>query len=737
MTRSMVRIAGLLLLSAAGAFAQFPFQLLVTSPTSQAAVTNDSSIGFNAEVGQVVTYTVTATYLPTVNTNTVTISTMPTVLGSTQLTFSNFPTLPQMLSAGGTFTFNLNFKPTSTSGAQAQFTLNFTETSQTSTGPVTTPNALVLLLIGTSPSFSLGYELVSVGNVVSIPSGGAIMFPPTQVNTSAVALLDVSNLGSGPGVIQSITPPTSDPAFKVAGIGQLPLTIPAGSALQLTVTYTPTASTTDNDQIQITLASGTVLTVMLQGSGINAIFTYQIISGSTPTPVTPPGPIALPDTNVGSTSSVVLRVQNTGNANGTLNSAPLVSGPGFSATGGPLFPDTLKPNDSFTFTITFAPTTPGAQKGTLIVGSDLFNLTGNGLGAQLAFSYLASGGNSITVTSGGTVVFSPVQVTATESDTFVITNSGTQTANISNIGIGEANSPFSVSGVQYPISLAPGASTQFTLSFSPTTSGGFVNGTLHIDTNVITLTGSGTPPPPLPNYSFTGPSGNVTPQTQPAVGLTLASGYPVSLSGTLTLTTSGNAISDPAVQFSTGGKTVPFTIAANSTAANFAGQGSQIAFQTGTVAENIVLTPSFQTQTGGIDLTPSSPAVLTLTVPSAAPTLLAVVPASVAATGFTLNVTGFSTTRSLTTMVVTFNPATGFNIGSSAQVSIDLKSAAAAYYATSASQAFGGQFEVSVPFTFTATNLPAGVTPAQAIASISVTVANSVGTSSPLQATLQ
>jgi Abnormal spindle-like microcephaly-assoc'd, ASPM-SPD-2-Hydin len=738
MTRALARIAVLLVATAGGAFAQFPFQLLIVNQMGQAAaITNDANIGFNAEVGQSVTYHLTATYLPANTSNTVTVSQAPAVLGSIQqFTITNFPMLPVMLSAGSTLKFDITFKSTSVSQAQAQLTMNFTETSQGTTGPVTTPNALVLLLTGTSPSFNLGYELTSVGNFVSIPSGGAIMFPATQVNTSAVALLDISNVGSGQGSIQNITTPT-DPAFKVTGIGPLPITVNSGQALQLTVIYTPTASTTDNDQITITLASGTVLTVLLQGSGINAAFTYQIISGSTPTPVTPPGPIALPDTNVGSTSNVTVRVQNTGNAKGIINSAPSVSGAGFTVTQTTLFPDTLNPNDSFTFTINFAPTTPGAQKGTLIVGSDLFNLTGNALGSQLTFSYMLPGGASTSVASGGTVVFSPVQVTQTEQATFVITNSGTQTANISNIGIGEANSPFSVSGVQFPISLSAGQSTQFTLSFSPTTAGGFVQGTLRIDTNVITLSGSGTQPPPLPSYSFTGPSGNVSPQTQPTVGLTLSSGYPVAVSGTLTLTTNSSTIGDPAVRFINGLTTAPFTIAANNTTANFTGQGSQIALQTGTVAENIVLTPSFQTQVGGIDLTPSPVTTLTLTVPTAAPTLLAVATANSTSTGFTLNVTGFSTTRSLTTMTVQFTAAAGFNFGTNSQVQIDVASAATSYFATTGSQSFGGQFEVSVPFTFTGTNLPSGTTPIQAIKSVSVTVANSVGTSSALQVNLQ
>src|SRR5262249_48309014 len=159
---------------------------------------------------------------------------------------------------------------------------------------------------------------------------------------------------SGAGQIQSITPPAGS-AFKLTLIPLLPATIPALQRLTLQIAYTPTSTSGDTDQIQIKLASGATLTVNLQGNGIAPSFSYQSLSGDTPAPITPPGPIVLPDTAVGSTSSISVRVQNTGNANGTL-SAPSLAGAGFTLTDLPLFPQSLKPNDSFTFTINFTPT---------------------------------------------------------------------------------------------------------------------------------------------------------------------------------------------------------------------------------------------------------------------------------------------------------------------------------------------------------------------------------------------
>ena len=742
--RAFWRIAVLLAAMAGAVAAQtFPFQLLITSGTTAATVANGSSVGVNAEIGQTVTVHVTATYLPSNSANTATISQAPTLLGaSLQFSVTAFPkTLPLQLSSGNQFSFDVTFKSSSAAVATAQLTLPFTETAPSagaSSGPTTIQNAIVLIFQGSSPSFQLSYVLQTNLNVVPLQPGGTISFGGTLVNTTVLATLNITNIGSGFGTIQTITPPAG-PAFKLTGTPLLPANLaPAGSSgnnLPLQISYTPTAATTDNDQVLIKLTSGTTLTVLLQGNGITPTYSYTVLT-STPTPVTPPGPITLPDAAIGSTSSVTLRVQNTGSANGVINNPPSIGGQAFTLSIGSLFPLTLKPSDSFTFSINFTPTQPGQAKGTLVVGGDLFNLNGNGLGPQLAFSYNSSAG-TINLNNGDSVVFTPVPVSQSEQITFTANNTGTQPAIISNIAIGEAKSPFSVSGLQsLPFSLAPGASTQFNVTFAPTTVGP-ATGTLRVNTTVVGLTGSGNQPPPLPAYTIQGPTGTAAAQTQSPIGLTLASGYPVDLAGTLTLTTGGNLPTDQNVQFSTGGRTVQFVIPANSTSANFAGQGSKIFLQTGTVAENIILTPDFTTQAGGIDLTPSSPATLQFNIGTAAPVLLAVTVTNLASNGFVLNVTGYSTTRSVNSITVKFAPAQGYNFGSAAQTTVDLHSSSAAWFQTSASQAFGGEFEVSIPFTLTGPAPPAGKTLIQAIASVSATVTNDIGTSSSLTASLQ
>ena len=325
---------------------------------------------------------------------------------------------------------------------------------------------------------------------------------------------------------------------------------------------------------------------------------------------------------------------------------------------------TLTTGQGFSVPLTFTPTQVGTQSGYLVIGNTTFTLTGQGLGSNLVYSYSSSSGSTTVSSTDPTVLFSPaIQVGQSENVTFTITNSGSLPATISLIGTSPTNGPFSVSSVALPKTLAPSQSLSFPITFAPTATG-ISNGTLLVNNTSISLVGNATSPAALPSYTISGPSGNTQPQTQANVSLTLSKGYPLDLTGTLTLTTEGTLPTDPALEFDTGSRVVDFTIAANTTSADFAGMGSEIPLQTGTVAESVTLTPTFET-TGGLDITPSSPTKLQFTIPSEAPFLETAVIAGETSNSFSLVLTGYSTTRSLSSLNVTFVPATGFNVGTS------------------------------------------------------------------------
>ena len=706
------------------------FTLLESYQGNSAIIPNGQALDFFATVGTSQQVTVKATYNGSTQ---ATFTQQPQFIGSTEFTVTSNLKVPQTFSPGQSFTMLMTYSPTNANGAEAEFSASYTEPGP---GTTLTQSTIALPLVGTSPAFTLSYILQANNNVVPISPGGTIPFGPTQINTTALANLDITNTGSGPGNITGIAYPVTG-VFKVEGVPLTPFSLGSGSTLQLLVQYTPTAVENDTGQITITYQGGATATVNLAGSGTTSTFAYKYLVQGKATAVTPGGTITFPGANfgntTGNTSSLIVQVTNLGSANGIINSVS-TSGP-FTLTNPITLPATVTPGNSFSVPLTFTPTEVGTQTGQLLIGNDFFNLSAAGLGADLTYAYTSSAGTiAVNPATGGAVVFSPVEVGQSAQVVFTVTNSGSLPATISNIGPSPSNGPYTLSGLPpLPLSLASGQSAHFTILFKPTATG-FSDGTLVLDTTMISLIGSGTTPPVLPSYTITGPSGSTAALTQSNISLTLSSAYSLDLIGTLTLTTAGNFGTDPSVQFATGGRTVAFTIAAGSTSADFAGQGSLLPLQTGTVAESVTLTPDFTTA-GGVDVTPSSPATLELTIASTAPVLLNAQVTNETSNGFDLVLIGYSTTRSLTSMGVTFNPAAGFNIGTG-QLTLDVSQIATAWFSSSTSVSYGGQFAITMPFTLQGTAAK-NQTLLDSIASVTATVSNGIGTSNSLQANVQ
>jgi hypothetical protein len=708
---------------------QIPVQLVFTEGQSSETIQNGGSpLSFVAPAGQTQTAQITATYP---GAGTITISQQPTLVGSTVFTATIQGTLPITLTSGGSFSIALVYSPMTAAQTNAQLTLPFVETIIEAAPPNVTNNySINLSFQGIAPAFLLSYALQTNQNSIALQSGGNIAFPPTLVGSTAQATLSLANTGSGSGTVNSIS--ISGSAFVLQGKPVLPATVLAGQTITVLVLYQPTGVNADTGQINITFASAAPVVINLTGSGSAPSFTYQLLNTNPPTAVSPGATISLPNANPGQTTSVSVRVLNSGTANGVVNSISVV-GQGFQVGNVvPPLPQTLAPGASSTFLVYFTPTQPGTLSGTLIVNSDLFSLSGVGLGSILTFSYV-TGGTTITLSgTNNTVVFSPVEITQSGQLNLDVKNTGTLPATISNIGLQQTGGPYSLSGLpSLPVTLAPNTDFQITIKFTPTVLG-FTNTNLLFDTTLIALEGQGTAPPPLPSYTISGPSGNVAPMTQPTVGLTLASSYPVAISGTLTISVTGSLPADPAVQFATGGATVSFTIPANQTSAIFGAQGTQLGLQTGTVASTVTISPSFVTQAGSVPLTPTTPETIQFTVAPAAPALIALQFTGQSATGLTIEVTGFTTTRSLTSLQVQFTVAPGLSMPTS-QFTINVSPIATLWFESTTSQSFGSLFTIAVPFSFQGV-VPAGQSVLSAIASVSVTMINAVGSSNSLQA---
>ena len=631
--------------------------------------------------------------------------------------------LPATVGPGSSLVFGIVFAPTQPG--------TFTGTFQIVLPAVTLSGNLT----GSTPppDFSVEYVDPSTGNTLALSSSSTLQFLNTQVGATSTITILVANSGTGTGSVSAVSiGGGTGSAFQLVNLAPLPVNVGPSQELSFGIRFSPPAQQLYKDSLTVT-AGGQTIAINLQGQGIQAVFSYQFSSSAGTTTVAAGGTAAIPDTTVGQITNVTVTATNTGLGPGQV-SIISVTGAGLSLSDLPAsLPITIQPGTSQQFTLTFAPTQPGAIAGRLTFGSDTISLTATGVGSQLNYTY-TSGSTAVPVAPNGAVIFPPLAVGSTETLTFSIQNGGTTGTTLSSISLAAPSSIFSLSNLPaLPTTLAPGAKIAFSINFAPNNTAN-LTASLLVNSDSFALSGNGTSPPSLPAYSFVGPSGTEQPDQQPGVGLTLASPYPYGLQGTLTLAFTSNVFAgDSSIQFANGALTVNFTIPANTTQALFSGNATAVPLQSGTTSGTIVITPSFSLQ-NGFNVTPASPSTLTLAVPSLAPQLLSGSISSQTTTSFTLTLSGFSTSRVLNQLNVQFTPVSGHTFNPSS-LTIDMSTAAASWFQGSAASSFGGSFLLEVPFTLSNGNTTANLL--SFLQSLNITATNNVGTSSQLVVPLQ
>jgi hypothetical protein len=122
----------------------------------------------------------------------------------------------------------------------------------------------------------------------------------------------------------------------------------------------------------------------------------------------------------------------------------------------------LTPNESVTFTVSFAPASAGAASGTLAIVSTAVN---SPLNVALAGTEIAQGQLSI---SPASLSFGNVVVGANNSLNATVAASG---SSVTISGAGSNSNEFTLSGISLPITLNDGQSASFTVTFQPSQTG--------------------------------------------------------------------------------------------------------------------------------------------------------------------------------------------------------------------------------------------------------------------------
>jgi hypothetical protein len=227
--------------------------------------------------------------------------------------------------------------------------------------------------------------------------------------------------------------------------------------------------------------------------------------------------------------------------------------------------------------------------------------------------------------------------------------------------------------------------------------------------------------PTGPGVTFSGINSTAAAATQPSLTVGLGAIYPTNVTVKLTMAVvTDSGLTDPAFQFASGGLTAQTVVPAGST-----GSLTAVPIQLGTDAATVTITA--QLLVGTQDVTASPASKLTFRLNPAAPAITSMTAARTS-TGFTVTITGYATSRDVTTANFQFSAASGQSLGTS-QLAVPVNSIFAPWYSSAASAPFGSQFTFTQPFTVTGSN--------SAILAVTATLVNSVGTSPAASANLQ
>jgi hypothetical protein len=361
--------------------------------------------------------------------------------------------LPATLTAGQSTSFTVHFSPTASGAISGSISITSTASDSNLTIPLS-GNGVTQGTLSANPA-SLAFGSVQVGSSTNLSE--------TLTNTGGSSLTISAAAASGTG-------------FSLSGL-TLPLTLTAGQSTSFTVTFSPLSSGAASGSVGITsTASDSNLSIPLSGTGA----TQGTLTAN-------PTSLAFGNVQVGNTTSLSETLTNTGGSTVSISQANL-SGASFSISGLNEFPINLTPNQSITFTATFAPTSTGALSGSLSVVS---NASDSPLSIGLSGTGTAAGTLAVSPTS---LSFGNVTVGSSSSLNGSLTASG---AAVTVQPANDSNSEFVLSGISLPATIPAGQSATFTVTFTPQSSGA-TSASLSFPSNasnsptVQTLTGTGT-----------------------------------------------------------------------------------------------------------------------------------------------------------------------------------------------------------------------------------------------------
>jgi outer membrane protein assembly factor BamB len=303
-----------------------------------------------------------------------------------------------------------------------------------------------------------GGQVLGFGQSDAPPlAAGAVNLAPVKdrsavhVTVAVTARRRVTILGLSAADAAGQDPFTVGTAARGRAAVTLPVTLSRGQRLTVPVTFSPTAPGGSAGWVsfQTDLRQFPVVNVSLAGQGVQAGLAAQ------------PGSQAFLRTYVGSTRIAVVDITNDGQASETVTSATPPRAP-FRASGLPAAGTVLRPGESRTVVVTYAPARPGPASSSFAIG------TADGRRLTVYLSGAASPGLP-ELTGPATVRFGPGPPGRPATQILELSNPGNLPVTI--IGAAALAAPFRAGVLPAGLQLASGESLRVVVTFSPVTPG--------------------------------------------------------------------------------------------------------------------------------------------------------------------------------------------------------------------------------------------------------------------------
>ena len=376
------------------------------------------------------------------------------------------PPFPLVLSPGQTATLTVSFAPHAAGKPSGKLALMSTALRN---------GEMDLAVVG---------DALSAGKLSVTP--GSVAFGSVRVGQSQAQSATLTNSGESSVTISQAS--ASSAAFSLTGL-TFPLTLAAGQSAPFSVVFTPKTAGSVSGNISVNGQAS--LSAEVAPSQHNAATAPTTAAVTVTGDGTTAGQLALTPSSVnfgtvavGSNQSQAATITNSGGTSATI-SAATISGTGFSLSGLTL-PLTVSAGQSVPLQVTFAPKTAGASTGSIAIASTASNST---LVAAVTGTSINPGSLSTTPSS---LSFGSVAVGSSQSQTASISNSGG--ANLTVSQATATGTGFSIAGLALPVTLTPGQTAAFTVTFAPQNSGN-LSGSVSFKSDVasasIALAGTG------------------------------------------------------------------------------------------------------------------------------------------------------------------------------------------------------------------------------------------------------